>query len=187
MSKRTVLSVTILSLLTLLSLWVFFTDTPLSQNIKMPDSGKKSSKLLDEVKIKDLIITETKEGKKYWEILAEVGYYDSKLEKANLKNVKGNFYGDGVVVFSFAAPSALYDSITKEITLKEEAVAVNDKNVTIKAGEICWASRENKITAKDKVRILQRGKLMTVSDEAEFNTDFTYLKLKGNADSHVYK
>lgn len=189
MSKRTITSIIIMSVLILLSIWVFFSDSNSNTMQKTQVTAGKNKKLdvLDEVKVNDLIITETKNGKKYWEIWAVSGNYDKKMEKASLKDIKGNFYQDGHVVLSFEAPLAEYDSLTKEVTLKNTARAVNDKNVTVTAGEICWASQENKISASKKVTIIQQDKLKTVSDKAEFNTNFTHLKLTGNADSYVYK
>ena len=183
LSKRTIFSIIVMLLLISLGTWIFFTNStgiisPLSNTEKFESN---------QVKVNDLIITETKKGQKYWEILAETGTYNKTMEKADLTNITGNFYQNGKVVLSFEAPLAVYDRKNKEITLKNNATVVNDQGIIMNAGEICWSSEDNRITAKEKVKILQKDKLMTISDEAEFNSSFTHLKLNGNSKSYVYK
>ena len=184
LSKRTIFSVVLLTFLILLSIWVFFTNSAGKIDTISSDSQKIES---NQVTVNDLIIIETKKGQKYWEVLAETGTYDKTMGKADLTNIIGNFYQNGKVVLSFEAPLAVYDRINKEITLKNNAIVVNDQGVTMTAGEICWSSEKNKIIANQKVKIVQKGKLLTTSDEAEFNADFTHLKLSGNSSSYVYK
>jgi len=189
MSKKTLISIIILSVLTILSLWVFFFDSG-EKNIKplkeeKPSSIKNADK--EQVKVLDLIITETNEGKKFWEVIAVSGNYDKSLEKITLQNIKGNFYKNDVVVLSVAAPVAIYDSAKKEVTLKNGAKAANNKNVLITAREIRWAGTTDMITATGNVKITQDNKMITTSDKSVFNTDFTNLKLIGNSNSYVYK
>lgn len=188
MSKKTVTSIIILCALTILSLWVFFSDS--GKKVKLnPETPSSSTKNPDneQVKVSDIIITETNGGKKFWEIVASSANYDKSVEIATLKNVKSNFYKNDVVVLSAEAPLAIYNSAKKEVILKNGARAANNKNVLITAKEICWAGKTDIITAKGNVNITQDDKMRTISDKSVFNSDFTYLKLSGKSNSYVYK
>jgi len=187
MSKKTLISISILCALTILSVWVFFSDSgeKVKLNTEKPSAVKNTEE--EKVRVSDLIITETTEGKKFWEIIATNGDYDKNSDTITLKSVKGNFYKNDIVVLSVEAPLALYNSAKKEVILKNGARAANNKNVLITAKEICWAGKTDTITAKGNVKIVQGDKLKTLSDKSIFNSDFTNLKLSGNSSSYVYK
>lgn len=185
MSKRTLTSIIVLISFTLLSVWVFFSDK--TEKINTNNQEKTTSTQNEQVKVNDLIITETKEGKKFWEVIATSGTYDKSMEKVTLKNVTGNFYKDDAVVLSVDAPLAIYDAANKEVTLKNGARAANNKNVLITAKEIKWAGAKDLVTATGNVIITQAPKMRTTSDKSEFNTGFTFLKLYGKSNSYVYR
>ncbi len=187
MSKKNLISLIILAGLTALSGWVFFSSSP--QKVEVKNVKPSEAKTTDDEKVKatDLIITETKEGKKFWEVHAESGNYSKSVEKIVLKDINGNFYKDNTVVLSVEAPLAIYDSIKREVILKNGARAANNKNVLVTAKEICWAGSTGLITATGNVRIIQGDKMLTTSDKSVFNSDFSNLKLRGNSNSYVYK
>jgi len=189
MSKKTLTSIIVLAVLTLLSIWVFFSDSGGKNNVnkETPSSVKTAQQEDEKAVVKDLIITETNEGKKFWEVVAESGNYDKGVDTITLKNIKGNFYKDNVVVLSVEAPLAIYNSTKKEVLLKNGARAANNKNVLITAREINWAGTTDTITATGNVRIVQGDKMQTTSTKSVFNSDFTNLKLFGNSNSYVYK
>ncbi len=188
MSKKTLTSIIILGVLTILSIWVFFSDSSEKINVNTDKaSSEKQTTEKENVTVSDLIITETNLGKKFWEVVAESGDYDKGTSKAILKNIKGNFYKNDIVVLSVEAPLAIYDSEKKEVILKNGAKAANNKNVLITAREIRWAGTTDTITATGNVKITQEDKLLTTSDKSVFNSDFTNLKLSGNSSSYVYR
>lgn len=188
MSKKTLISIIILSVLTVLSVWVFFSDTgeKIKSNTETSSSVKTNTEE-EKAKVTDLIITETNEGKKFWEVIATSGNYDKGVDAITLNNIKGNFYKNNVVVLSVEAPLAIYNSSKKEVVLKNGARAANNKNVLITAKEIRWAGSTDTITATGNVRIVQDDKLLTISDKSIFNSNFTNLKLSGNSSSYVYR
>ncbi|HBG49363.1 MAG TPA: LPS export ABC transporter periplasmic protein LptC [Cyanobacteria bacterium UBA9971] len=187
MSKKTLTSIIILCVLTVLSVWVFFSDS--GEKVKPNPETPSATKNVDneQVKIIDIIITETTEGEKFWEVVASSANYDKGVDIATLQNVRGNFYKNNVVVLSVEAPLAIYNSAKKEVILKNGAKAANNKNVLITAKEICWAGKTDMITAKGNVKITQDDKMLTTSDKSIFNSDFTNLKLSGNSNSYVYR
>jgi len=182
MSKRTIISGIVLAGLFLLSLWVFFSSSP-----SEVQTGEENNNKNQQLQIEDFAITETKEGKKFWEVYATQGVYNETIAKILLINIKGNFYKDEKVVLSIEAPNAIYDSAKRQFILQNGARAANDKDVYITAKEICWAGTEDKITATGNVKIIKNNELVTTSDKSIFNTDFTNLKLIGKSNSYIYR
>lgn len=177
-----------MSILTLLSIWVFFSDSGEKVKSNIENNAATTQKQEDEnVKVTDLIITETNEGKKFWEVVAESADYDKGAAAMTLNSIKGNFYKNNEIVLSVEAPLAIYDSAKKEVILKNGARAANNKNVLITAKEIRWAGTTDTITATGNVRITQDNKMLTTSDKSVFNSDFTNLKLSGNSNSYVFR
>jgi lipopolysaccharide assembly outer membrane protein LptD (OstA) len=147
------------------------------------DSGSDS----DKARIEELVIIETKDGVKFWEVYADSGYYDGTGQNAILTDIKGNFYRDGNVVLSFDAPIAVYTSKDKEIRLKGGTRAATKNDVLITAKELSWKGSQDEIVAQGDVKIRKSEDLLITSDSSIFNTDFTKIKLKGNSFTNVYK
>ena len=183
MTKRSIFSLIFLAIFGILSTWAFIVSKNIMGEINIADNSPQADEQVD---LRELIITETKEGKKFWEIYADSGHYNNGTEKAVLKNISGNFYKEGNVVLSVASPVAVYDSEKKEIRLKGGAEALNDKDIYIEAEEICWAGAKDKINARGDVKIIRNKQVMTVSDESSFDTDFTNLKITGDANTYVF-
>ena len=72
------------------------------------------------VAINNLVLTETKDKKKYWEIYGETGNYNNADKKASLDNILGNFYKENEVSMSFSAEHGVYDEVAKTITLTDK-------------------------------------------------------------------
>ncbi len=70
--------------------------------------------------------------------------------------------------------------------MQNGAHAANNKNIVISAEEIRWIGTEDKIVAKGNVKIIKDAELLTTSDGSSFNTNFSNLKLTGNANTYVY-
>lgn len=82
MSKRKIAYIVILSTIVIGCAWAFISAGIITKNFKkeiLKDAGEKQ-----ELNIQNLIITETKEDKKYWELYAESGYYDNQNKVAIL-------------------------------------------------------------------------------------------------------
>lgn len=184
MNKKTFFSLLILFTLGALSVGAFIT----SKNIMGNDTTVQPENQGDEqVSLKELVITETKDGKKFWEIYADSGNYNNGNNIAILQNIISNFYLEDKVVLSVSSPKAEYNYNTKAVKLFGGAKAANDKNVYITADQITWAGSKNKISALGNVKIIKQDDgLMTVSQKASFDTDFSGLELSGDANTYVY-
>ena len=70
-------------------LWAFVSAGVITHNFSRSQIQTDANR--QEASIKGIILTETKDEHKYWEIYGETGNYDSKNGVAMLDNVIGNF------------------------------------------------------------------------------------------------
>ncbi|HSA06309.1 MAG TPA: LPS export ABC transporter periplasmic protein LptC [Candidatus Gastranaerophilales bacterium] len=183
MTKKTFFSVILLLVFGILTLWAFW----ISKSIMGVNNIVNNEPEIDEkVTLKELVITETKDGKKFWEVYADSGDYLKQNNQATLHNITGNFYKDDEIVLSVASPLAVYNNEKKEIKLKGGVEAANNSGIYIKADEICWIGTTDEIKAKGNVKIIREDQVMTESEESTFNTDFTNLKISGNSNTYVF-
>lgn len=177
--------ITIIGILLILGIWAFITASNITRDVKLASNELDAE--ADKAKIEELIITETRDGEKFWEVYANSGQYDGNKKGARLTEVKGNFYKEGKVVLSFDAPEALYIEQNKEIKLTGGSRAATNEAIYITADEISWTGNKDEITATGNVKILKSKDFLIKSDKSTFNTDFTNLKVMGNSQTNVYK
>lgn len=184
MSKRFITSACVIGVLILLSIWAFFVSSGITEKIKSaPDDLTLSD---EEIKVDQLVIVETKEGQKLWEIYADSGHYDNASNQVQLKSVMGNFYKNKKVVMSFKSPVAVYTNRNKEVKLTGGAKAATDSDIHISANELGWSGTKDQLTAKGNVKIRQSDKLLTVGDSSIFSSDFSNCKMAGHVKTSVY-
>ncbi|OGI04342.1 MAG: hypothetical protein A2287_05075 [Candidatus Melainabacteria bacterium RIFOXYA12_FULL_32_12] len=185
MSKKSVILTTVIGILSILGFLAFNISSNITRDINLlSDESNNDSKRAN---IEELVITETREGQKFWEVYATSGQYSDNKNMAVLTNIKGNFYKEGKVVLSFDAPVATYISRNKEIRLSGGSRAATNNDILITSKELTWTGGKDEILAKGNVKIKKSDELIITSDKSSFNTDFTYLKLMGNSETNVYK
>ncbi len=102
--------------------WAFISAGIISNSFSREQiSGTKDEQRVDAVGV---IITETKEGNKYFEIYGETGNYSNDRSIATLNNVVGNFYKEGEVAMSFQSSKGTYNEKEGSITLYENTYIV---------------------------------------------------------------
>ncbi len=139
------------------------------------------------VAVSNLILTETKNAKKYWELYAKKGSYTSGEKKAQLQDILGNFYNENQeVVLSLKAELGTYDSDEKIIRLNGNVLAVSKDGSSILADEMVWMGKNEGIIASGNVKINKNNQLVTTSDRAVFNSELTYFRIEGKSESKVY-
>ena len=99
-------------------LWAFISAGVITSSFNR--AQLKGTEDQQKVDAKGIIITETKKGKKYFEIYGETGHYSNDHKLAILYNVIGNFYKDGEVAMSFQSSKGTYDETTGFITLYDK-------------------------------------------------------------------
>lgn len=186
MSKRVIASVVVIIFLLLLSIWGFWVSYNVTKDMEKTSSVSKNVNS-EEIRVEELIITETKKGKKLWEVQAESGHYDNVKNLAVLKTVKGNFFKNSKIVLSFRAPAAFYDQQKKEVRLINGASAITENGVYVNADEMAWQGIEDQILAQGNVSINKSDRFLTLSDKAFFNKDFSSFKINGKSKTSVYQ
>lgn len=185
MSKKLIVSILIIGMIIALSIWAFVVSSNITKSVEK--ASIEPDKRSENINAENLIITETKSGQKYWEVCAKSGNYDNKNTTVVLKNVKGNLYKDNNITLSFDAPIGIYSEKTKEIRLKGGSRALTDKDIFVSADQLTFFGKKDLFFADGNVKIRQTGKLLTFSDQSVFNSDFTDLKIIGNAKTLVYE
>lgn len=170
----------------MLMLWAFITAGVITHNFSR--STLQTDKNRQEALIHGIILTETKDDKKYWEIYGENGNYDSKNGIAMLDNVIGNFYDENnEVSMSFESSKGTYNENKKEIILYEDTFIVMKDLTTLRANRLEWTGRDNPVIAKGNVRISRKEEFLATADEIEISPDYDKFKIKGKAVSKLYE
>ena len=179
LSKKKIYFIVFLSIAILCTagfLWAWIVTSDIRKNVS--GALNQSQKVL----VKNLILTETKEQKKYWELYAKTGSYESANKVVVLTEIIGNFYDkDRNVALSFESPKGTYEDATKTITLEGETLIVSKDGSSILADKIEWGGKNTDIIASGNVRIKRNEELTTISEKAIFNSDLTFFKIIGNS------
>lgn len=164
--------------------WAFVSAGIITHNFNRSQvAGEKDRK---EAVIKDIILTETKDEMKYWEIYGETGTYDSNNEVAMLTNVLGNIYQDNEVSMSFQSTNGTYNSVKKQITLYDDTFIVIKNGTTLEADRLVWSGSDEPVVATGKVRITRDNRLLTLADKVEISPDYTHFTVTGKTVSKIY-
>ena len=186
LSKRRKLYLGALVLFIAIMLWAFISASVITHNFSrnqiQTDQNRK------EATIEGIILTETKEKNKYWEIYGENGTYDSKNGVAVLNNVIGNFYDDNnEVSMSFESSRGTYNEEKKQIILYENTYIVLKDFTTLKANKLEWSGTDKPVIAKGNVQITRNNDFIALSDEVEISPNYDHFKIIGNTVSKIYE
>ncbi len=140
-----------------------------------------------QLEIKSMILTESKEGQKTWELFGETGEYSSDHKVAQLNNVIGNFYKDNKVNMSFQSSKGTYDEETHNIDLYENTYVVLENDISVTADRVTYYSDTKTIVAKGNVLIHKQGAFISKADEAIVNSGFSVFKIKGHTVTKIYQ
>ncbi len=152
----------------------------------------RSNSVSDDVKsrrisVGNLILTETKDEKVYWELYAKKGSYDGSTGLIILENATGNFYNkENEVVLSAESNRGTYKEDEKIITLEGDTLIVSKEGYSIRADKIVWKGRDEDIVASGNIVVQSKEQFLATSDKAVFNYDFTNFKIEGNCKSSIY-
>ena len=165
--------------------WAFISAGVITSNFNR--SQLQTDQDRQEATIDGIILTETKNEKKYWEIYGETGTYDSKNGIAMLDNVIGNFYDDdNQVSMSFESSKGTYNEKKEQIILYEDTFIVLKDFTTLRADKLVWSGKDVPTIAKGHVRITRKSDLLATAQKVEISPDYEAFKIIGNTVSKVY-
>ena len=169
-----------------LLLWAFISAGVITHNFNR--SQLQTDQDRQEALINGIILTETKDEHKYWEIYGETGNYDSKNGVALLNNVVGNFYDkDNEVSMSFESSKGTYNANNSQIILYEDTFIVLKDLTTLRANKLVWSGKDIPIVAEGNVRITRNQEFLATAQKIEISPDYATFKIEGNAVSKIYK
>lgn len=168
-----------------LLMWAFVSAGVITHNFNR--SQLQTDQNRQEALIKGIILTETKDEKKYWEIYGESGNYDSKNGIAMLNNLVGNFYNDNnEVSMSFESSRGTYNENKSQIILYEDTFIVLKDLTTLRANKLVWSGKDVPIVAEGNVRITRNTDFIATASKVEISPDYGRFKIVGNTVSKVY-
>ena len=169
----------------LLMLWAFISAGIITTNFNRSQiKGKENEQKVDAVGI---IITETKQKQKYFEIYGENGNYSNDYNIATLNNVIGNFYKNGNVSMSFQSSKGTYNEQTGVITLYENTYIVLDNGISLNADKLVWSGSDRDTIAEGHIKIKKNNDMMSTADKCIIGANYDHLKIVGNTQTNVWR
>lgn len=139
-----------------------------------------------ELNVSGIIITETKAGKKYWEIYGETGNYNSDNKIALLDNTTGNFYSNNAVSMSFESSKATYNEQKKQIVLFNNIHIVIKDGTQLYCDRLTWSGSDKDVVAKGNIKINRNNELIATAQEATINPDYSKFRITGKTVTKLY-
>lgn len=184
LSRRKIIYLSLILAVVSVLAWAFISAGIITHNFNRDQLvGKENSQQLD---ISSIILTETKEDKKYWEIYAETGYYNSDSKVGMLNNVTGNFYKDNEVSMSFESSKGTYNEVKKQIILYQNTHIVIKGGISLYADRLTWSGTDKDIIAKGHVKINRNNELVATAEEAVITPDYAKFKIVGHSVTKLY-
>lgn len=166
-------------------LWAFITAGIITKNFNRSQVTGQQDK--QEALIEGIILTETKDDHKYWEIYGETGSYTSDNSIAMLDNCIGNFYDDNdEVSMSFESTKGTYNADKKQIILYNSTHIIIKDGTSLEADRVVWSGNDSPITAKGNVKITRNKEFFATAEKVEISPDYTNFKIIGKAVSKIY-
>lgn len=166
-------------------IWAFVSAGIITRNFNREQLiGTENRQELD---VSGIILTETKEGKKYWEIYGEEGNYNSDNKIALLENVTGNFYSNNEVSMSFESSKATYNEVKKQIILFNNTHIVIKDGTSLYCDRLTWSGSDKDVVAKGNIKIVRNNELVATAQEAIINSDYAKFQIKGKTVTKLYQ
>lgn len=182
--KRKVALVSALLIVFIACIWAFVAANIITKSIKRDISSNDLEKQV--VSIDSLLLTETKEGQKLWELYADKGEYESGSKIIILTNIIANFYQNGTVIASGKSTRGTYDTETKKVILYNDSYIVYKDGTSIHANLMEWEGKDKDVKAKDDVVIIKPNEFIIKSKKAVLTNNMTLFKVIGNVETKVY-
>lgn len=164
--------------------WAFISAGIITANFNRAQvKGSANSQKVDAIGI---IITETKQGKKYFEIYGETGSYNNDHSVATLHNVVGNFYKNGEVAMSFQSSKGSYDEKAGTITLYEHTYIVLNDNTSLEADRLTWSGSDKDTVAEGNVKIKKSNEMYALADKCVIGPGYEKFKIIGKTQTKIY-
>lgn len=182
--KRQRLYVIVFLLLSSVLLWAFISAGILTHNFNR--DMVKDNDNSQEINVSGLILTETKNDLKFWEIYGETGSYSSDNKVALLNNVVGNFYKDNQVSMSFESSKGTYNEEKGQIILYKNTHVVIKDGTSLFADRLTWSGSDKDIVAEGGIKINRNNELLATAEKVIISPDYSKFKIIGNTKTQLF-
>lgn len=165
-------------------LWAFIYANILTHGFSRSDVSDADKQ---KIQVSDIILTETKNNIKYWEIYSETGQYDNNDKAAILNRVIGNFYKDNEVYMSFESQMGTYNETLGHILLHNNVYIALKDNTTLKCDELLWAGSDKDIIASGNVKINRNNELKSTGERVIISPDYSKFRIENNTRTELYR
>lgn len=184
LSKKRKIYLAIALSIALVLVWAFITAGVITHDF---NRNQVQSQDNQHAVVKGLILTESRDGQKFWEVYGETGEWDSQKGLAQLNGVIGNFYKDNEVALSFQSSKGTYNAKDRDITLYEHTLIVMKGGITLRADNLHWINSKTPIVAQGHVQIQKGKELLSTADKIVISPTYDSFKISGNTISRVYE
>lgn len=168
----------------LVMLWAFIYAGVVTS--KFNRSQIKNSENEQKVDASGIIITETKDGQKYFEIYGETGHYSNDRSVATLHNVIGNFYKDNQVGMSFQSMKGSYNEKTGVVKLFGNTFIVLENGTSLNADKVTWLGNGKSTVAEGHVLVKKNNEMIATAEKGIINKDYDKFKIIGKTTTKIF-
>ena len=165
-------------------LWAFISAGIITGNFNRAQLNNTQDQ--QKVDANGIIITETKEGKKYFEIYGEIGHYSNDHSVATLYNVIGNFYQNNEVSMSFQSSKGTYDEKTGIITLFDNTYIVLKDGISLETDKLTWYGSDKETVAEGHVIIRKDKEMKSTADKCIIGAGYQNFKILGTTQTKIW-
>ena len=166
-------------------LWAFVTAKVITHDFKRHMVG--NLQVQQEAIVKGVILTETKNDQKYWEVYGDTGHWNGENGVAQLDGVLANFYKDNKVTMSLKSSKGTYNSESKVITLYEDTFIAIEGGITLNADKLTYISSSEPIVAEGHIKVRKDNSLISTADKIVISPNYEDFKIIGHTVSKVYE
>lgn len=183
-NKKNIGYILIVVVIIIACLWAFISASIITKSFKnkLEDNTYKNK----EANIENLLVTETKEGEKLWELYADNGRYSDGDNIVLLEGIIGNFYEEKKVKASVKADRGTYHNVKKEIILHDNVLIVYEDGTNIFADRIIYSGKGADVIANGHVRIEKPNEAIIMGGKAILKGDFSDFHIEGRTETHFY-
>ena len=166
-------------------LWAFISAGLITANFNRSQiEGAQDEQKVNAVGI---IITETKDGNKYFEIYGETGNYTNEHNVATLYNVVGNFYKEGEVAMSFQSSQGTYNEKEGTITLYDNIYIVLKDFTSLESDKLTWYGSDKDTIAEGNVKIKKGREMVSIADKCIIGSNYESFNIIGKTKTSLYE
>ena len=137
-----------------------------------------------DVSLQKIHFTETKEGIKKWDLVADKADYDKKLEITHLSGIHLVIAGEGATGdITLTAPRADYHNISRDVTLDGKVVAKSASGMEFTANGASYVAARSVILTPSRVKLTD-GTLTLEGIGMEFMPETKNVRLLNSVTAH---